>query len=604
VTDELDDQAWFGWWEREQANTLASLLGSLRTGADAPPGDQHVGGVAMIPSVTLRRSVAPALFAYLEEELQDWDRSAGRMALARLPLDDAQSERLRQMLELSVAKDGPELAGRSALALAVHASSRAQSTSLELARKEDGAPALRSPVDFESAPLLIDLALDGPLARRARRGETPMRLRISGALAAGLMAASAGNEDLGSWVTKRLLDLARDGRAAEPLRLAALVGAGAAAENIGQSQHGELARREWIVLLTGLLESRQEQDLLRGRAAVCLARVAYRSPESEQEQVLELLGKSMDRRLGQGVHRGVLSALVHLCRSSRELAHSALSGNIGVALWEASERGPMETRGPVLLGIARLSATSGDADLLKQVADRLLDRYAGAAAPERGWCALALGLQGADLQGHGEAGVPGIESWLSNAMESESSSEVRAALALAWALCNRDAGINEVAQVRLGEWSVGGGERLRTWSCLALGRGPEAKDSLRTALAALNHAPRALPIILGALDFDGDSDGVAAAARLLDTTCCQEMKISVVAALGASHDPRALHLLTNLLGELGGDRALRAEAAMALGRVGDSRVLSLAAPLRAGVDQVQALGFLFDQAGRGALQIR
>lgn len=571
---ELDDAAWFGWWEREQDAYLTRLRPAWHTlDGDASGrmgGGTRVAPEQLVPELSVQRSIIPALFAYLEKEPGPEGVEATLVALARLPADEAQSRRVRAMLERAISEERTSTAGVAALALGVQGS-------------------------LDSAPLLLDLATDGALGRRAMGGRVPDSVRVAAALGAGILGERAHNVDVATWVTQRLVALAVDSRSPGGVRLAALIGAGAAAVRTDAGLHSRQKRDEWTVLLQGLLEGREEQQLLRARAAVALARVARTSELPERKRVLGVLRRFAEERQPEAVRRGALSAIVVLGTSDPSLVDRGLLQ----ALTRAASSGPLETRGPTWIGLARLGAASLDSDYAGAARAALLERLGRASGPERGWCALALGVLGVERAERGAAPDLALRAGLLAALERERASGPRGALALACAL----SGAVPSAELLEG-WSAEGEERTRAWSTFALGAtlGPAALAQLVERLDASRHAPVSLPVVASALALQGA--GTAQLRRLVREDCCLPTTVAAVRAMGESGDERARTVLLELLQDPGAQSSARAAAAAAIGRLGDRRPERLGASLGAGVDQVMGLELLYDNAGRGALQLR
>ena len=575
LASELDDSSWFGWWERRQDPYLMALrprwtlADGDRTGHGG--GGVRVSEAELVPVVSVQRSVIPALLAFLEEEPGSEAERRTLLALARLPAAPDQARRIEALLTEAVGKRTPRVAASAIVALGVRGSQ-------------------------ESAPLLLDLAADGPLGRRLRSGSLPVDLRATAALAAGILAARTENVDVSAHVAKRLLALALDRRADEALRIASLVGTGAAAERSQHGAHAAFAREEWVLQLSHLLESQKESDPVRGRAAVCLARVATALESREsQAQILGLLLKSADSRQPQSLRQGAVSALVLLVTQAPWLLNRDVLG----VLERASKKGPLECRGPAWIGLARLSAQSGRSQLVERVARDIAERLGRASAPERGWCALALGLQSAELLAAGAQPSPLAQKALGDAFEDERAAEVRAALGLASALsqCSpRGKGLRQ--RCREGE------DLTRAWSAFALGAslGPAVREELMDLLRDARHAPGRMGTIADALRLQGA--GSVVLAEFCRSGCCQATTVAAAAALGRSGDPLALEPLLALLRDADAGGLQRAAAAAALGRLGDRHPLRLAHVLVAGVDQAAGLGALYNGSGTGALQVR
>jgi len=473
--------------------------------------------------------------------------------------------------------------------------------------------------DASTAPLLLELASDGPRGRAlVGRESVPDRTRALAVFALGNLAATTEHQEMRRFIVHGLVEIVDEGRKASPdLNAACVTAIGLAPlqqtgpgqlrkkPKRGQRDYSPAFSREGQLRFLGeLLADPKGNEIVRAHIPKAIGLLARGADARHRELAIDALVTALEtRRQSRLVRFGLIEGLGMVGDSDEDdidkRARKALHAVI--ADGQQIER----QLGLVALALVSSRAGSGEGDALASFsAERnfLMNRFIRGKSTERPWLALALGLQGFHGDANGQTLDKSPSAALAAMFVKTSSAEVYGSYAIALGLRRHiDAGPKLLERLK-----EGGDDVARGQTAIALGLLGE-RDAVATLEAVLEdsrYRPGLLRDCAIGLALLGEKDVVEELVAALAESESMAVKSAAVSALGFVGDVRAVEPLVAILEDPDQQELSRGFAAMALGVVCEEELMPWKAAFSNHLNYFATTPTLINGDGTGILNLR
>lgn len=587
-----DATEWAWWWELHR-HELIGLRATpyeepVRTGSD----DFFVGNAEILARDTLRprdediaERVLPALVRALEGSDHHAVVTGCLVALAKIgrPGGAPASHDVVALVRPYLAHPSQEVAETAAISLAMLG-------------------------DESVAPLLVALLHDDPNGRAAVDDtEVTERTRAFAAYGLGLLGHHSDKEDVRRFAVHHLVTaLEEAGGESLDLPAACLTAIGLVPLALGPQESPSASRSGQLAFVADAARDERLPQRARAHAITAQARLVAVLPDRHPLRA-DVVGELV-------ALLGATSKAPTVVRRACVLGLGLIGDGDGDEL-DASIREVLRTvdarmsdvgaRNFALVALAettaRRGAGAGSDETRLRTVQYLLGQLDGASSQRRGWAALALGVLGRRLQGSSEGlRPPTLDALRRRAVDERTPVEL-SAYALAVGLA-RDA---ESGPVLVERMRATEDDSVRGYLALSVGLLGERRHlpSVQEVRVGALYRPELLIRCAVALGLLGDRAAAGSLLEDLRATGSLAAKAAIAEALGTIGDARSLDELVALLGDEDVSDAVRAFAAVALGRICDARELPWNTPFVQGLDYLSAPPTLVDLDGTGLLNI-
>ena len=584
--DSVDLSHWSFWWTFNK-DELLRYRERLLEGYVASGGTPGGGGALFQPSPgVLEQTVVEALFLAVAEAKYDGVVSAALIGLGRS--SSTQRARIAETLDGLLGSRDPQVREAALLARGLLG-------------------------ELDGVQLLVRvLTEDRELVKEVGR-KFDHRMRAFAGFGLALLAEESPIPEVGRMAALHLVEVLADTREHRDLRTALAVALGSL--QIPWAGPGEvrdpatLRTREDLIERILMLQEDEDTDLVRAHLLVALGELFSDGggPDALRLEVAEVLIEELDARQAPDVRNGMLMALGHMGTAWGSKADARIRAVLEIA--SRNDRGGETndfSRHLALMAFAEASSrspggTPPPAEVRATFEDAVVERLEGARSVETTWLCLAAASYGARISHQGGELSPALVTALEGVLTHGGSSDRLATASLALGL----GGSERSAEVILDVLGSTGNASVRGYCALALGllRHEEAIDELEELLYANRYQREALESTAMGLALLNRTKAFDRLSELLSGARSQALASGIAVTVGRVADPKAASYLAGYVRSGDTGAALRSFTTVALGMLGDPRMLPWRRYLSAGVNYAAYSPSLLDTSGMGVLNI-